>query len=30
MGALEVDNENGKPYTIVGVNLANKTFEFIL
>ena len=30
MGALEVDNENGKPYTIVNVNLTNKTIEFIL
>lgn len=30
MGNLEVDEENGTPYTIVGVDVAEKTFEFIL
>ncbi len=30
MGNLEVDEENGTPYTVVGVDLTAKTFEFIL
>lgn len=30
MGTLEVDEENGTPYTVVGVDLASKTFELIL
>lgn len=30
LGAFEVDEENGKPYTVLSVNLASKTFEFIL
>ena len=29
-GNLEVDNTNGKPYTVVGVDVASKTFELIL
>ena len=30
MGNLEVDQENGTPYTVVGVDLTSKTLEFIL
>ncbi len=30
MGNLEVDEENGTPYTVVGVDVTNKTFEVIL
>lgn len=30
MGNLEVDEENGTPYTVVGVDTTDKTFEFIL
>ena len=30
MGYLEVDEETGTPYTVVGVDVANKTFELIL
>lgn len=30
MGQFEVDDTNGKPYTVVGVDTASKTFEFIL
>ena len=30
MGNLEVDNENGTPYTVVGVDIVSKTFEFII
>ncbi len=30
MGNLEVDEENGIPYTVVGVDVASKTFELIL
>ena len=29
-GNLEVDETNGTPYTVVGVNLTDKTIEFIL
>ncbi len=29
-GYMEVDDTNGKPYTVVGVDLINKTIEFIL
>lgn len=30
MGQFEVDDANGKPYTVVGVDTASKTIEFIL
>lgn len=30
MGNLEVDEENGTPYTVVGVDVANRTLEIIL
>lgn len=30
MGCLEVDEENGTPYTVVGVDYQNKTMEIIL
>lgn len=30
LGAFEVDEENGKPYTVLSVNLNSKTFEFLL
>ena len=29
-GNLEVDEENGTPYTVVGVDISDNTFEFIL
>lgn len=29
-GYLEVDEANGKPYTVLSVDTINKTFEFIL
>ena len=29
-GYMEIDDANGKPYTVVGVDLTNKTIEFIL
>jgi len=30
MGQFEVDEANGKPYTVVGVDTASKTIEIIL
>lgn len=30
MGQLEIDEANGKPYTVVGVDTASKTIEIIL
>lgn len=29
-GYMEVDEDSGKPYTVVGVDITNKTLEFIL
>lgn len=29
-GYMELDEDTGKPYTVVGVDLTNKTLEFIL
>ena len=30
MGNFEVNEETGKPYTVLGVDISSKTFEFIL
>ena len=30
LGYMEMDDIEGKPYTVVGVDLTNKTLEFIL
>ncbi len=30
MGQFEVDEENGKPYTILGVDTTSNTFEFFI